>query len=76
MLEKQAKESQLTGVTPTNDTVVESTDPMASKLDSTIKKLKDANLPAELVEQVQNQMEQEATEKARSILSEVNKSFE
>lgn len=76
MLEKQAKEDKLTGSQPPSVGLPSDTDPTTSKLDSTIKKLKDANLPTELVEHVQNQMEQEATEKARSILSEVNKSFE
>lgn len=75
MLERQAQEAKLTGTTPPSIATAESVEPTTSKLDSTIKKLKDANLPTELVEQVQSQMEQEATEKARSILSEVNKSF-
>jgi DNA invertase Pin-like site-specific DNA recombinase len=51
-------------------------EPAKSKLDSTLQKMKDANLPEELVQQVQAQMESDAAEKARTILGDVNKTLE
>jgi hypothetical protein len=46
-----------------------------SRLDTALKKLKDANISDEVVQQVQAELENEAREKARAILSEINQTI-
>jgi len=76
-LEKQAKEKAAKSTEPNADPIAElpKEETSRSKLDSTIQKMKDANLPVELVRQVQAEMESQAKEKAQAILNDVNQNL-
>ena len=76
MLDRQALEK--TESTPSKE--IKSDEPRLeenslSKLDTAIKKLKDAQISDEVVQQVQAQLENEAKEKARVILGEINQTY-
>ena len=78
MLDRQAKEraENVSGAEPvTAQAPPINPDQSLSRLDVTIQKLKEANISDELVLQVQNQFENEAREKARAILGEINESY-
>jgi len=78
MLDREAKERKALGLaeeSPQPPPLPLIQEAVQSKLDTTIQKLKGANLPQELVQQIQAQMESEAREKAKAILGEINQAL-
>ncbi|MGZ3782433.1 MAG: recombinase family protein [Pseudobdellovibrionaceae bacterium] len=78
MLDRQALEknqSQEPSENKSTPPVLSPIEESHSRLDSTLKKLKDANISDEVVRQVQADFEHEAKEKARAILNEINQTI-